>query len=892
MPPIRQETYATAAELERTCVEGALGGSLVLAGRGRLARRLLHRCRMARIATGTGAWESPLVFGLARWVREVHQLLWVERRPPAPADVLALWHRACLREPPPEGVPPGPGLCLMLQDAFDRMERYGIPAVAEAEGYALPAWRARVTRAFLTSIPRQGFAPWGAVIGTVTRAVRNGKVDLPGRIAAVCFDDPSPHEADLLEAFSDRAELSLLSISAERAGHRIRVYPTPDQECAAVAAEAVEAWNRGERDLAVVFLDDAYRPRLASCFEDLAAREKRPEGALRYNLTMGTPLAEHPLYRTAMLPLRIVSERRPGSLAASWLASPYQPEPGAHWSREDLERLFAPPSRQRLRPLLGALGENRPAVRAFEDISDGRPRSLSSWIDALRRIWKAFGFPRLGSEALAETDLAARDHLEDVLRGLSRSAGAVNVTASGALEWIEAVAEHLQVIAKTPETAGIQVLPAREAPGLSFGRAWIVGCHGGVLPGSLPDLPFLSPAERSACDTLSPEGRWRDSTRILTVLTASAPRVTLCRAYQAEDDTPYPPCPLLPDESGEGGRTVDLWKDPPRPWHRALWIRGGFEGLSSPAPEAPDDAVGAAPPVEMRATWGLPDLMQCPFRYLCGHVLGLEPLPDEPGGVSPRERGIVVHGILQSFLKPFAGRKPWDETEPDARARLAEITDAAVGARARASGLEPAWRAERTRLLGTGEHPGVLTAWLEAEFERRDAGWTFRAAEKSFERVPLADTGLLLTGRADRLDRLPDGGLMIWDYKTGAVPSRRDLLRHWAYPQLFAYAASLSHWPEDDPEAPVQAGYISLRHAADLRFRPVEDKELGADMRPLLPRWIEAVKDRLAGPMAGRYPADPRPPYSSGFSAGACAYCPYGNLCGHFDELPEKGENP
>ena len=35
--------------------------------------------------------------------------------------------------------------------------------------------------------------------------------------------------------------------------------------------------------------------------------------------------------------------------------------------------------------------------------------------------------------------------------------------------------------------------------------------------------------------------------------------------------------------------------------------------------------------------------------------------------------------------------------------------------------------------------------------------------------------GLTLKGRADRIDRLPDGSLSILDYKTGGVPSKADV---------------------------------------------------------------------------------------------------------------------
>jgi ATP-dependent helicase/nuclease subunit B len=61
--------------------------------------------------------------------------------------------------------------------------------------------------------------------------------------------------------------------------------------------------------------------------------------------------------------------------------------------------------------------------------------------------------------------------------------------------------------------------------------------------------------------------------------------------------------------------------------------------------------------------------------------------------------------------------------------------------------------------------------WIAAEMAARQAeGRRVVAVEASGE---AAIAGVTLTGKADRIDQFPDGGLAIVDYKTGKPPSTR-----------------------------------------------------------------------------------------------------------------------
>ena len=140
-----------------------------------------------------------------------------------------------------------------------------------------------------------------------------------------------------------------------------------------------------------------------------------------------------------------------------------------------------------------------------------------------------------------------------------------------------------------------------------------------------------------------------------------------------------------------------------------------------------------------------------PFAFYASAILKLRPLDPVDADYSARWKGDEVHKVFEAWLKH-------DDCNPD---RL----------RTRAEQL----------LAGEAVHPMLRALWsprlLEAidwiaERERvnQAEGRKPLEAEISGE-TPLA--GILVHGRADRIDRLSDGGLAIVDYKTGRPPAKK-----------------------------------------------------------------------------------------------------------------------
>ncbi len=905
--------FERAEELEARCAEAAMDGDLVLAARGRLARRVIHRYRLARIGAASG-WASPQVFGLEHWIRSVHEGLWEERRPMGGAAALRLWCAAAAREPAPGGLSLSPSLYLQLQESDELLQGRRVSAQPESRGDELPAWRARVTRRFRRLAVSEGWATSHDRVEAVCGALAAGRVALPARIVLAGFDDPAPVAEAIAEAIASRARLVRWRAGAPPAeGTRVRVFPVPLQECQAVAAEALDAWNGGQRRLGIAFFGREYGDLLARCLDELAAGAPLREGALRYNLTQGTPLTDHPLVQAALLPLRLASEGRAWELLPSLLASPYARPSLERWSKRTLDLLCSAAEAGGARAAAEGLCAQGLPLRSLAGLLRPGAKRLEEWLAGLARLWGELDFPvRSLRRETRETDELAWRHLCDVVEALRRDAGDLEVAASEAVAWIAAASSGIEVIEKTPETAGIQVLPVSQARGLAFDGLWIVGCHGRALPSPVPDHPLLTPSERALLEEASPQGQWAAGRRMLEGLAACSQACHFSRAAQAGDERPFLPCPLLEDEPPErqAQRPLDLWSDPPGAWLRARWLHGGLSGLASPppAPRAAGEAVPFAVPSSLNVTQDVQALMQCPQKYFCARALGLEPLPEHREGIPPEGRGQVIHSILAAFVQGIlVDGSGWPADGASARRRLEAAVDAVLEQHSR-EGAPAFWRVERTRLLGDDAAPGLLSQWLEMERERAAAGWRFLFAEQPFDALALEGAAIALRGRMDRADAHPEEGLAVWDYKTGKPPSAAEVLSQWAHPQLPAYAAALRRRPLAEearkrfpalPEggAAVRGGYVALRRVRDLSQAFLREGGRGGGdvvLSEKLEEWERAVAQRLEGPRAGRFAADPRPPYLGPGREGACAFCPYGKICGYFDgadrRIPEEEE--
>jgi RecB family exonuclease len=308
---------------------------------------------------------------------------------------------------------------------------------------------------------------------------------------------------------------------------------------------------------------------------------------------------------------------------------------------------------------------------------------------------------------------------------------------------------------------------------------------------------------------------------------------------------------------------------------RAVRTRGPSPGLSrweaavgsiaSPASES-------AAPVSPTA---LERMATCPFSYFLRHVLGVRELEEPPDEIriSPLVRGALVHRILERFFVEAAASaslpaadEPWDEA---AHARMEAIAleecvaDEAHGL----TGAPLLWQLEQRRILD------ALKRFLEQDDQRRAAGFTFAGAEMSFgepgnEVVLPLDGGraIRFRGRIDRIDRAPDGRVMVYDYKTGGMDGFKDVengdFAQGRHLQLPVYALALGAG---------QGVRVSANYWFLVRENGFQGYEVDATR---LTSFAEVVDDLDATISSGLFPGNPGVGQRDN-----CKYCAFERVC-------------
>ncbi len=857
----------------------------------RLARELQQEYDRKQEAAGLSSWPTPAILPLSAWLSE----MWREwlfsgqsqnaARLLRPAEERAIW----------EGIIRARGADQLLEvsrTAESALASWNLLCAWDLPLDA-PEWRDQEdSETFLGWVEefhrRCRLNRWfsGAELPVlVADLIERGDLPVPGQVEVAGFLEPTPAQQRLFDSLAGRGTEVRRREFPQSPGKPVRLgLVDAAREIAAAAAWArrilenePEAASPNFRIGVVVPDLGGRRSQVERIFGETLHPRTRGRQDLDprrlFNLSLGLPSSQYPIIETALLLLGTDPGNIPIENAGRLLRSPFlqgseeeltsralldvelRSKGEASISLRDVIRLARSGNGSLQCPRLAA----RLATWMEQHLALQASRIPSDWAPALSGFLQAVGWP--GDRGIDSAEYQAlevwRELLSDLAR-LDRVSGRISPgTAVGLLRRL-ASARQFQ---PESEPAPVQILGLLEASGLRFDRLWIMGMHDNVWPRAPAPDPFLpfSLQRRFHLPHSSPDRELEFARKLTVGLLSSAPAVVVSYPRR-EGDSDLRVSPLLTGlrEAAEADLGIPVPVGYPEQLRRSSLMETIQDHRAPPCGDAP-----------FRAGTSLFKLQAaCPFRAFAEVRLGAR-APDRPApGLNALDRGQLVHRILERVWAQLGSHQ---ELLSMSERRLADLVRVQADSEIREfSRRRRILRSPRFAAIERQRMEGIIGQWLL--LEKRRQPFTMLEQEAG-RRVTLG--GLTLKVRADRVDRLENGTLVILDYKTGECrPADWDGARP-DEPQLPIYAVTAG--------APVAGVFFASLKTGTSAFRGLADSEglvpdvrVPEDQPPLeetIAEWRE-VLDRLGSDFkAGQAIVDPKD------SRNTCRHCALPGLC-------------
>ncbi len=326
----------------------------------------------------------------------------------------------------------------------------------------------------------------------------------------------------------------------------------------------------------------------------------------------------------------------------------------------------------------------------------------------------------------------------------------------------------------------------------------LAGLNDGTWPAMPPPDPWLSRDMRRQAGLPVPEGKIGLSAHDFQQAIA-APEVWITRSVRDAEAETVPSRwlnriqNLLNGLSPDGPAAVDAMKARGKTWvQRAQAFdspRIKLDKAPRPAPQPPVDAR----PKELWVTH-IETLIRDPYAIYARHVLKLRPLKPLHAEADAALRGDVIHKILQAFIARFKDELP-DDAADQLRQMAADFFNRHIS-----------WPA--TRAFWMAKLSRAIPWFIQTEAARR-----MLARPEAFESDgarKIEKFEFTLKGRADRVDRDEASTIVLYDYKTGQLPTPK-VQKHFNKQLPLLAAIGAANGFEGFPSSSVkQVAYIGL----------------------------------------------------------------------------------
>jgi len=872
-------------------LERIISGAVVITGNARLASHLLKTIDQWMLVEGHKAWKTPDVISWSAWLNRTFNEYYYSDGNSRKST--------------------------LINDAQERIIWEQIIRGSEANGPLLQAaatarhaasswhlsrqWDINLddekhlnddARAFVTwsekyrqRLKKESWVPMSNIADSLIELFESGVSIQTSHIILIGFDELSTQQEHLLTLLKkQKCNIEWLeNENKNQSVHCIKASHVREE------IELVARWSRAildeNKDLKIgVVVPElrTLRDTIQATFDNVLMPQNvsisMAQVARPFNISLGKPLSQYPFIETALCILRIKNIMDVEEMAVV-INSPYiQGWAKEKYKRSQLDKHIRQSGKLtvKLDYILKCMSGQGKGITCsdlfgqfekFISYQQSLPNSAmpSEWARLFAGMLDAVGFAF--GRALSSEEYQVAQAWNDLLYEMAALDNTCGVLQYPVMLGYLSRFINERVFQPKTQDSPIQVLGIMEAIGLEFDYLWILGLHDGIWPPAPKPDPFI-PVNLQRQKNIPHSCAERELSiieKITRRLIASAKEVVI--SYPSMNKTEVlRQSPLLRELPDINIKSLKQWQNP-------LWKQVVFE--SSLLEIITDESVT---PVGEEVIKGGSQIIKlqslCPFRAFAEIRLGAKSVNAAMIGMTPAERGSILHKILELIWKDISSQeqllKISDSELKDLINKSISLVlnnhDAAASIDMPRHFLE----LERTRLAQ------LISEWMEIE-KQRPAFNVFSTEES----VELDVSGLLIKLKLDRVDELEQGGKVVIDYKTGEVtPS------HWfggrpQEPQLPLYSFALGKNISALAFAQLKTGVSGFKGVASDKdilpgvkeFKKMMQSKHYESWSTLLEDWKSVVESLASDFLKGNAVVDPLE------YPATCMYCTLTQFC-------------
>lgn len=854
--------------------------SVIITPNRRLAVALHAQYQQHQIDKGLTCWETPLILPVTTWIDTCWTSFAADtfaRLPIVlnPAQEQQLWEKVLTESSYHELFLQVSETARLVKAARGLLQQWQVsidhPLFQTANDYqALRQW----IQQFENLCTKHNWIDQACLPALVREQISNRKIRAPKNIYFAGFTELSPQLIALFAAAEQHGSTLTTITMTETAANLKRTSALNDDEeirlCANWAKQQHDA--NPENIIGCVFPKlDRQRERVIQLFTEIFGSQDH------FNISAGLPLSHFPVIHAALACLSLYKNTISNEDLFFLLSTPFIAAGEServkrsqfdsrlrskNYNNIDLTSQLIRNEDKNVLNLARSCPKLAASISAFKVLHEEQKvtASFTHWAYIFNQALNALGWP--GERILnSEEYQVVEEWLKLLQEFMTLDFTSEPVSFYQALQVLNAMAAAKPFQPKTP-SANVHILGVLEAAGLSFDQLWVSGMDDISWPSQPKPNPFIpKQLQRELNMPHASAERELGYCQAMTQLFKSSAQSIIFSYARMHDDNHAQPSPLIRDlpESNEYSAYHASSKE--------IFQHKSLEQITDDtAPEimANEQPTGGVKIIQNQAL--------CPFKAFSESRLGARDLESPLPGLRSKERGTIVHQVLELCWKELQTQeKLLAASDNELNVLLDASIDKALSEHAIPQHQQSSYLSlEKQRLKK------LILEWFAIE-KQRSPFMVISSESKSDIKLGK----LNISVQVDRIDQLADGNKLIIDYKTDSNLSR-------------------SGWFSDRPEAPQLPLYaqIDSQHTAGITYAHVAAGKLSflgisqyeLDIKGIIPsndsvssenkNWHEVAKDwevnlnKLADHFyCGKAEVDPKDPKKT------CQRCSLKPLC-------------